>query len=45
MLCGLPSDSLASVIFYDLSSFQVCMEFFRFPLMCMSKKSEVKSAY
>ena len=30
-------------MYYDLSSFQVYMELFHFPLVCVSKTSELKS--
>ena len=35
--CWLPSNSLNSVIYQDLSSFQVYIGLFHFPLMCMHK--------
>ena len=43
MLFWLSSNSLNSVIYQDLSSFQVNMELSRFPLTYTNKTSEVKN--
>ena len=42
ILCLLPSSSLTSVIYQDLSSFQVYIELFHFPLVSMRKTLKLK---